>query len=175
MRKLFLLAWAIFPVITLAQNDNENSYVNAQNEIKVNALYLVAGAVEITYERYLNDESSFGISAMVPYIDDSDVNYYISPYYRIYFGKNPVSGFYLEGFGMLNSVKEDFYIISGFDPMNDNKNVTDFALGIGLGGKWVTKGNFIGEIGVGFGRNLFENNRDYEFVGKIGITVGYRF
>jgi hypothetical protein len=56
--------------------------------------------------------------------------------------------------------------------------VTDFALGFGLGGKWVTKSGVIFEINTGIGRNLFYKednvNRD-KFVSKGGISIGYRF
>jgi hypothetical protein len=35
----------------------------------------------------------------------------------------------------------------------------------------------LGELNLGFGRNLFNSNdfEDNDFVGKVGITVGYRF
>jgi hypothetical protein len=74
---------------------------------------------------------------------------------------------------MLNRADRDIDFL--FDDDEDNW-VTDFALGIGLGGKWVTKKGLIGEVNFGIGRNLFESgDTDYDFVGKFGITVGYRF
>ena len=48
--------------------------------------------------------------------------------------------------------------------------------GIGVGGKWVTKSGFVGELNLGFGRNLFNSeNSNYNVVGKLAVTVGYRF
>ena len=71
---------------------------------------------------------------------------------------------------------EYIYSSDGFNFASQKENITDFALGIGLGGKWITNSGFIGELNVGFGRNLFQNDRyDYEIVGKVGISVGYRF
>ena len=53
---------------------------------------------------------------------------------------------------------------------------TDFALGFGFGGKWVTKKGFIFELSTGIGRNLFNNNdTDYQIVGRGGINFGFRF
>jgi len=147
-----------------------------KNEIKGNALLLVAGALEVTYERLLNEESGVGVSLFVPYDNDIDTNFSLSPYYRFYFGKKPAAGFFAEGFGMIDSYTQD----AGGDWFSNyagpEKNITDFALGFGLGGKWVTKRGFVFEINGGVGRNLFNSNgTDHEFVGRGGITLGYRF
>jgi len=72
---------------------------------------------------------------------------------------------------MLNSTNRDFNFFESEDDFR-----TDFALGIGLGGKWITNSGFIGEINFGVGRNLFNNNNtDYEIIAKGGISLGYRF
>tara|TARA_R110000868_G_scaffold37619_1_gene132819 strand:+ start:75 stop:467 length:393 start_codon:yes stop_codon:yes gene_type:complete len=130
----------------------------------------------VIFERTINEESGFGISVLIP-IDNNisdDLNYYISPYYRFYFGEKYAAGFFVEGFGMLNSTNDYSYYF-GLNA-TDKKTITDFALGIGLGGKWLTKSGFIGELNFGIGRNLFNNNNtDNEIVGKAGITIGYRF
>lgn len=78
---------------------------------------------------------------------------------------------------MLNQVDDYVYDYnSNFE--DKNETITDFAIGLGLGGKWITKRGVIFEINAGVGRNLFSeynDNRDLEFVGRGGITVGYRF
>jgi len=57
---------------------------------------------------------------------------------------------------MLNSVSDNTIwlcdICNGQEP---RKKIIDFALGIGFGGKWVTNRGFVGELNLGFGRNLF--------------------
>ena len=78
---------------------------------------------------------------------------------------------------MLNSTRDEFY---NYNYNTNNytytyENNTDFALGIGVGGKWVTKRGVIFEISAGIGRNLLNNNYNYEIIGKGGISVGYRF
>ncbi|MGC6432350.1 MAG: DUF3575 domain-containing protein [Jejuia sp.] len=155
-------------------NTSESNF----NELKLNGLFLVLGAFEVTYERTLNEESGFGVTLFLPIDDDvsDDIKYYVSPYYRFYFGKKYAAGFFVEGFGMLNSTVsyELEFTSDSFIERNDAK--TDFALGIGIGGKWATKSGFIGELGFGVGRNFFNNNDlDFEIIGKGGITIGYRF
>ncbi|RZV68278.1 MAG: DUF3575 domain-containing protein [Flavobacteriaceae bacterium] len=165
---------------TQAQDDDAATIPleERQNEVRLNGLYLVAGAFEGSYSYILNDESSVGVSVFLPFDDEirDDIKYYISPYYRFFFGKKPAAGFFLEGFGMLNSyVEEEFF---GFDVPTVEENITDFALGIGLGGKFMTQRGLVGEVNLGIGRNLFNsksNDFGNEIVGKVGISIGYRF
>ena len=120
----------------------------------------------------------FPFSLFLPFDEDvnADINYYISPYYRFYFGKKYAAGFFLEGFGMLNSIDRFQLEFDDFGNVIDsNDNITDFALGIGFGGKWVTNRGFIGELNLGVGRNLFNSDTIDDFVGKLAITLGYRF
>lgn len=179
MKKIYLvlLVSTLFSTSMFSQEKTENKDVSKNfNEVKINGLYLVLGAFDLTYERTINEESAFGVNVFLPFDDDinDDVNYYISPYYRFYFGKKYAAGFFLEGFGMLNSTNEYNYLIGS--NTSTKESITDFALGIGLGGKWVTSSGFVGELSLGLGRNLFNNDRyDYEIIGKVGITVGYRF
>lgn len=170
---LFLSALLISSLSFSQEAVTKNSHSENFNELKLNGLFLILGAFEVTYERVLNEESGLGISVFLPFDNQvgNDIEYYISPYYRFYFGEKYAAGFFVEGFGMLNSTNRNINIFGNEDDFR-----TDFALGIGLGGKWITKSGFIGELGFGIGRNLFNNNNtDYEIIGKGGITLGYRF
>lgn len=182
MKHVLLLLTLSLSLCTVQAQEAEPETNLDRHELKLNALYMVVGAFDVTYEYLLNEESGVGISVFLPYDDEikDDINYYISPYYRFYFGNKYAAGFFLEGFGMLNST--NWYVTEfqdGMDPVvvTREETITDFALGIGLGGKWVTKRGLLGEINLGVGRNLFNSNEfeDNDFVGKIGITVGYRF
>ncbi|PIA78617.1 hypothetical protein BFR04_03525 [Gaetbulibacter sp. 4G1] len=182
MKKAYLLLLVAILLSTslFSQEETNDETISSENfnEFKLNGLYLVLGAFDVTYERTINEESAFGLNVFLPFDDDvnDDVNYYISPYYRFYFGNKYAAGFFVEGFGMLNSINDYRLSSDGFDTILQEENITDFALGIGLGGKWITNSGFIGELNLGFGRNLFNNDRyDYEIIGKIGISVGYRF
>ena len=148
-----------------------------KNEIKGNALFLVLGAVEITYERILNEDSGLGVSLFFINEEDFDSSFSLTPYYRAYFGKKLAAGFFVEGFSMINTGK--YYGNSVYDPNTgyytyEDKKFTDFALGFGLGSKWIHRKGFVFEINAGIGRNLLSNNSP-EVVGRGGITLGYRF
>ena len=176
MKRIFLVLFCVSFIHLQAQEESVLDDYSANHELKVNGLFLVIGVFDVTYEHLLNEESGLGINVFLPYDSEikDDINYYISPYYRFYFGNKYAAGFFLEGFGMLNSVNEQEFF--GFDVAPAEETYTDFALGIGLGGKWVTKGGFVGELSLGVGRNLFNSNESMEeFVAKLGITLGYRF
>ena len=178
-----LLVIVFLSVFAFGYSQDEKQVDFKKNEIKGNALLLVAGALEVTYERLINEESAVGVSLFVPYDNDINTNFSLSPYYRFYFGQKPAAGFFVEGFGMLNSYTQEnyYYAYKDFPPYNTIQTITkdtisDFTLGFGLGGKWVTKRGFVFEINGGVGRNLFNSSdTDNEFVGRGGITLGYRF
>ncbi|REG89688.1 DUF3575 domain-containing protein [Winogradskyella sediminis] len=175
---LFLLC-SILNLSAQQQNDSIAALYKKQNEVKLNAVMLLAGAFEASYERNLNEESSLGVSFFTPYDNenlDANINYYISPYYRIFFGKKYAAGFFVEGFAMLNSIDREYGVQdSGGFYTYEEESVTDFALGFGLGGKWVSKNGFVFELTGGIGRNLFQNDYDTTIVGKFGFNLGYRF
>ncbi|WP_298525958.1 hypothetical protein [uncultured Christiangramia sp.] len=51
---------------------------------------------------------------------------------------------------------------------------TDFAIGFGLGGKFVSKGGFLLDLSGGIGRNLF-SDKSPPIVGQFMVNLGYRF
>lgn len=186
MKMLFFSIVMFFCVMmSQAQNDSLKTTSNAgKNEVKLNALFLILGAFEPSYERNLSESSSAGVSLLIS-LGDQDIdlayNYYVSPYYRIFFGKKYAGGFFLEGFGMLNSISSEYVNYNtGGSYQYKEKDITDFALGFGLGGKWMTSGGFVFEVNGGIGRNLFNASASDEYdytpiVGKFGFNLGYRF
>ncbi|UQD55418.1 DUF3575 domain-containing protein [Flavobacterium sp. K5-23] len=176
MKKLFILLCLTSFLSGFSQE--EKTIAAKKNELKGNALFLVLGAGEITYERIFNEDSGFGVSLFFVKEEDFDTQFSLTPFYRAYFGKKQAAGFFVEGFGMLNSGNTGSY--SQYNSVSQNydtvkgKQFTDFALGFGLGSKWVHKKGFVFEINGGIGRNLFNSNST-EVVGRGGITFGYRF
>ena len=174
MKKLLVIV--CLSVFAFSYSQDEKQVDFKKNEIKGNALFLVAGALEVTYEHLLNEETGVGASVFIAITEDFDTNFAITPYYRFYFGKKPAAGFFVEGFGMLNSYDDSIYTEANNYSSYDDVSRTDFALGFGLGSKWVTKRGFLLEINGGIGRNLFNSSdTDHEIVGRGGITLGYRF
>lgn len=176
MKKILLALCIIATTFGYSQEKEQDSF--AKNEIKGNALMLIAGGFEATYEHLLNEESGIGVSFFVPFVDDFDTKFSIAPYYRFYFGEKPAAGFFVEGFGMFNTFEYTPDWFSDSSPIEYQDSQSDFALGFGLGGKWITKRGFLVEVNGGIGRNLFNSlSDDYEhqFVGRGGVTLGYRF
>jgi hypothetical protein len=181
MKKNFLLAMILFACYSVnAQNTKTNEDPSERkNEIKLNLIAPLSGAVEAGFERYLNKNSSLGISAFIVYdhTKDEDVNYYISPYYRYYFGKKYASGFFVEGFGAFTSIDgKKIYDTPAKLTFTENKDVYDVALGAGLGYKLVTKKGLVFEANAGYGKLLFNADKtDHTIVAKYGLSIGYRF
>lgn len=188
MKKLITLLVLLSMQFSFSQEKPKDSIPDfRKNEIKINALFLILGAFEGTYERSINEESAVGASVTFLLDNENDINtaFALSPYYRLYFGKKPVSGFFVEGFGLYSVINYDNSYYT-YDPNNSGyyiestDKVSAFALGIGLGGKWYTKSNILFEINAGIGRNLSISsdnpNNDYSRItGKFGINIGYRF
>jgi hypothetical protein len=175
--KKFLIALCLSSSFFGYSQDKELPLLE-KNELKANVFLFVLSPIEITYERILTEDSGLGVSTYFIKKGDADINFSLTPYYRAYFGKKRAAGFFVEGFGMLNSGNT-----GGYSEYNYNNNsyydvkgtdFTDFALGFSLGAKWVHKKKFIFEISGGIGRNLLNNNSP-EVVGRGGISLGYRY
>lgn len=170
---LFLVL-AITSLQFTAQEKDEFKYpqdINKKHELKINALTLLAAKwIDVSYERLIDEESSYGIAATINTdTEESDLKYSLTPYYRRYFSGKFARGFFVEGFGMLFGAND-----TGFFSSEPDNSETGFALGISVGGKFVSKKGFTTELLLGIGRN-FADSQHNEAVGRIGISLGYRF
>ncbi|MCI3937155.1 DUF3575 domain-containing protein [Chryseobacterium aahli] len=179
MKKNFLLLIILFVFCSVnAQNETDANPYQKNNEIKLNLISPLFGAVEAGFERHLNKNSSLGISAFFVYDDtkDEDTNYYVSPYYRYYFGKKYASGFFVEGFGAFTSIDGKKIYAADQITFTENKDVYDVVLGAGLGYKIVTKKGLVFEANAAYGKLLFNADKtDHTVVAKFGLSIGYRF
>ncbi len=180
---------------TSTPETNKSSIFGRKNEIKLDLIYLIfRPALNLSFERLLTTES--GVGATIVFAPDDNTQsgnttFSFTPYYRYYFGKKPASGFFFEGFAAINTFRfkssnvESYYDNNGYyqyNYENIDKKVTDLAVGVGLGGKWVTSNGIVFELSTGVGRNLlnkYSNNNNVESIYKIfvrgGISIGYRF
>jgi hypothetical protein len=188
MKKITLLILLFVTTISIGQ-ENEEKYpqdVNTKHELKINTFNLIAfSSLDISYEKLINTESSFGVALFYNFSDIESDNisfpkkFSITPYYRWFFSENKYArGFFVEGFGMLNTYEDIFFDLN--NDSNKVRNETAFALGVSVGGKFVTKSGFTTEVYLGVGRNLIKNKNDDDFfefniVGRFGISLGYRF
>ena len=92
--------------------------------------------------------------------------------YRLYFGKQPVNGFFLEGDMGIISGNYDNYVYTF--PYDIRKTYISFGVGIALGWKWhIEKSNIVLDIFGGAGRLLSEKHDGV--YPRMGICVGKRF
>lgn len=193
MNKITVLLLLTFISLQFTAQENEESRfpqdVNTKHELKINAFSLIAlSSFNVSYEYLIDKDSSFGTDLFINFESSDDINFprnfSLTPYYRWFFSESLAArGFFVEAFGMLNvseSNNYDYYYDSNGNYINyDNSKVTDFALGISVGGKFITKKRFVAEVYLGVGRNLLnQKNNTYEtdnIVTRGGISLGYRF
>lgn len=153
------------------------SFTQAQQEIKLDiADALVIRSLEISYEHYLTDESSVGISALFNLAKQEvsfryNENTMITPYYRHYFTTNETWNFFGEGFLGINSGKNA--LEDSENTATTYKKYTDGALGIAVGTKYIAKSGLTIDVYGGLGRNLFGSDSPV-LVPRLGLNIGWR-
>lgn len=195
MKKLLFLLAVLIVLFSHAQVVEVDVLPQDQNkyhEVNFNALNLIAFKwFDVSYEYLRNEESSFGISAQLAL--DTDIygydsnyrKYAITPYYRHFFSKKYASGFFMEAFGAINGGVYQNWVYEydenctgdSYDCYHEYYNehkYNDLAFGVGVGGKFVSKLGFVGEIHAGIARNLFSEYSP-EVIGRLGVSLGYRF
>ncbi len=186
MKKITLLLLLFVSTFALAQeNDEKEKFpqdINKKHEVKLNAFgLLVFEWLDVSYEYLINDESSFGVGALVGVNNNIDLDQYrkfsLTPFYRRYFSNKFARGFFVEGFGMLHTYEDNNYDYDyyGNSLTRNSNDKTEFAIGISVGGKFISKKGFTTEIYLGIGRNLGGDQYSNEAVGRGGISLGYRF
>lgn len=177
-----LLFLATFAVIAQEKEDKYPQDINKKHELKINAFSLIGfTSIDISYEYLITENASYGMAVFYNLNNIENDLYFpkklsLTPYYRWFFSeKRYARGFFVEGFGMLNTYEDKQYF---YGAPSKTITETDFALGISVGGKFILKSGFIAEIYLGIGRNLFNNDADIldnNLVTRGGISLGYRF
>lgn len=153
-----------------------SSLVNAQQEIKLDlADALVMKTIEVSYEYYLSDQSSVGLSALFNFEKVSaDFRYnekqMFTPYFRHYFTSNRNWNHFGEVFLGINTGEKEIDVAGA----KAYKKYTDGALGLAVGTKYISNGGFVVGIYAGAARNMFAED-SYAVVPRAGVNVGYRF
>lgn len=171
-----MLILSICFVATLSAQ--EKDFLLRKNEVKLNIPVSIFGAFpEVSYERILAEDISVGAALGVS-VDGGDTygyKYQFSPYFRWFFGgdresaRKYAAGLFIEANASVYSVEEDKHYVGA--------DRTDFesgaGLGIGLGWKYVSKNNWVGEILFGIGKDMSGN--DIDVYPRFGISIGKRF
>ena len=183
MKKIFLVVVLLFSFFVTKAQNKKDTILNPYEKKNELILDLVgpsfAGGINVSYERHLNKKSSLGITLFYIYDNtkETDMNYSISPYYRMYFGKKYASGFFVEGFGMIHSTDgKKIYDTVEKLTFTENPNVINFSIGAGLGWKGVAKSGFTYGANLGMGITFLNADKtDHDHVAKFSLNVGYRF
>ncbi len=154
--------------LAVSQNNDELKMPEEayKGELKYNLFTLVLKAPELTYERFLSEETSVGLSATYfGFLFDSNSTLF-TPYHRVYFGKKSHDGLFLEtnlGFGIGLTAE----------------NSSDFGVGGAVGYKFSSKKGWLAEVHYGLGRSFSPNNNFFfipNFIyPRFGIQLGRRF
>ncbi len=184
MKKTILITLILFFTLTFSSYAQKTStttnettpYEIGRNELKINMVSLIGFKwFDFSYERLLNEESSFGVGTL--FALDNNTEYYrtfsLTPYYRQFFSPKYAEGFFVEAFTMIHSGKQDFYDDNGTF-IAENQKYTDLAVGISSGYKVISRRGFAAEVYLGIGRNMLSKS-DEEVVGRGGVSIGYRF
>ena len=137
-------------------------------------LFLATTTIEGSYEYFMSSDTSIGATV---YFDNDETdfngNFGLGPNFRAYFGYGQNSGFFAEAFGLYYTGKNE-----NIGDINNPQDLdfNTFALGLGIGGKWVTRSQRISfEINGGFGRNVNPEDFQDSFMYRLGLSIGFRF
>lgn len=150
----------------------------AQQEVKLDiGDALVIKNLEFSYESYITENSSFGVSAAFNLAKQEakfryNENTMITPYYRNYFSANQQWNFFGEGFIGINSGKVEVSNLGGTNVTYEK--YTDGALGVAVGTKYIAESGLTIDVHAGVGRNLFSTAAP-ALVPRVGVNVGWRF
>ena len=171
MKKTALIV-LLFALGLQANTQNFDDPNFAKSELKIDPVWLIFGStIKINYDYFLSEWSSLGASGLV-YIgskEDFTLKAQLLACYRLYFGKNPMQGFFFEGNLGLTSWREEVW-----DFGKRYKDHSGLGIGIALGWKWyIPKSGAVLDVYFGGGR-LFGGN-GLEIFPRAGVSIGKRF
>ncbi|MDG1320789.1 MAG: DUF3575 domain-containing protein [Polaribacter sp.] len=167
MKHLFLSIAMLCALSTFSQETTEKNI--KKNEIKINLLYFILDFPEITYERLLTDQTALGVSVAFPIESGAsmlgnDLNFIMNPYYRVYFGEKPNTGFFVDGNAALFSqrkTEDDFFT-------GEKERGMAFGFGFNVGTKYKTKNGWVAETYFGLTKTVINS----EYVKRTNILLG---
>lgn len=152
-----------------------------RNELNINLLSPLWGSVELNYERFLNENSTYGIAGNLGISNDYYSFSSLLAYYRVYFGRKINNGFFIEANSGFSSIKEknyDYYYSNSiyYQSQSSVDRYNGLGVGVAIGYKLLAKNGVVCQIFGGLGRNFGNLKDDYSPVfPRAGITIGRRF
>ena len=160
----------------LAQ-EKEKITDDGNNELTINLAYFVFEIVELNYERILMEEFSVGLAANYWFEERPDIEYMIAPFFRFYpiDSRRRASAFFIEGnFSVVGGTEYEYFYSPFGSGIPREENYVRGGAGVAVGGKFLSKNNFVGEAYGGLGR-IFGSDSWPEIYPRVGVTFGKRF
>jgi hypothetical protein len=164
---LFILLF----VGTIGYAQTENSLLQPKKnytEVKVNAISIALGAIDLEFERTLTENSSIGLAFVSKFFEYDGMTFFdydssITGFYRYFLGKKYAQGLFFEGYGMFHSERQ---FRGGIE--------NNLLIGLGTGYKHVFENGIILQGNFGIGADISGNSKGKPR-GRGGISIGYRF
>lgn len=177
-----------------AQNYDKIDPLAHRHEVKLNvAKAVISLRPEVEYEYILRPDMGLGGRVCVALGENSRTkemmgNFQVMPFFRWYFTANGESarsvarGFFAEVNTAITSYSHHTkYYESALDESYltkdpDSSSFVALGLGISVGWKYVSRGGWTCDLGIGVGRNLGTKGEGFgSFYTVSGITIGKRF
>lgn len=163
----------------VAQEDYSNEF--RHNEVKLNLAGIFYTTLDGQYDYILKQDLSVGVAGALNIVRGNNIYVYqITPNVRWFFGGNMESaqkygaGFFVELNGSVfgHSWESVAAKISG-TKLEETEIRPGAGLGLAVGWKYLSKGNWVGEIYAGAGKNFVPDQ--VPVYPRGGISIGYRF
>jgi hypothetical protein len=167
MKKNLLFSFIFLSTVSLyAQNDSLRLQNPKRNILKINLLSPILNSFSASYERVINDEKTFNITAFVSqnFAGDNIVAYGITPEIRFYLSENKKApaGFFVAPYFTLQTYGGDPIILGP---------------GVAIGGQWVFKNRVSLDLWGGPAYVFTNDNSEFlgNFWGRFGLSLGFLF
>ncbi len=178
---IIILAFLFSATLAYSQEQESDEIVFEDNElkkreVKINLVGVQWGYTSLAYEQlFYKYNFALGAEIGTNFVDvlNTNFDYTILPYARVYFGKSH-NGFFLEVNYALAQFEEVGFFdnFMGFLEMNSKIRGPGASLGL----KYLSDNGLFGEIVLGVGRNTvpIESNSNEDVFLRVGIMIGKR-
>ncbi|MCH8533586.1 MAG: hypothetical protein LAT51_00830 [Flavobacteriaceae bacterium] len=179
---LLLLSFTMVCISSFAQDESsafvENSKKEAhkKNDFLYNPVYTYIGAIDLTYERIINEKSGAGVRFTYTFIDEFiDLKTDLALFYRRYYGNKPAGGFYNEAYLSYNRVENHQQSLMNGEGMSILERSNNLGIGFALGTKLISKDGILLDLGAGVAYNFYRSDFNNRVIPNLIVNFGFRF
>jgi len=150
--------------------------IQKENDFFYNPVYTYIGAIDLTYERLIDEKSGAGIRFTYAFIDEFiDLKSDIALFYRRYYGKKPSGGFYNEAYLTYNSVQSQQENTINGEETSLLERSNNLGIGFALGTKLISKDGILLDLGAGIAYNFYRSDYNNRIIPRLIVNFGFRF